>query len=194
MARLGDTAERILDVAEGLLQRRGYNGFAYKDVAAELGIRNASIHFHFPTKADLGVALARRYRDRFVAAIEAIEAEVPQAPERLRRFAGLFEATFAKDQAYCLCGMLGMELATLPEPVAAEAGRFFKAARAWLVRVLETGRDQAELAFAGPAADEAERLLALLEGGMVVSRGLAAPERYAAMARHAVAALSPPAA
>jgi TetR/AcrR family transcriptional repressor of nem operon len=189
MARQGDTADRILDVAEGLLQRRGYNGFAYKDIAALLGIRNASIHFHFPAKADLGTALARRYRERFLAALEAIEAETPGARQRLQRFAGLFEATFAKEGAYCLCGMLGMELGTLPEPVAAEAGRFFKAARAWLVRVLEDGQARGELAFTGPAAEQAELLLALLEGGMVVSRALAAPERYAVMARQAVTSL-----
>ena len=73
------TATRILDVAEGLAQTRGFNGFSYADIAAEIGITKASLHYHFPSKADLGRALVRRYTERFMDALDAIEAsDVPK--------------------------------------------------------------------------------------------------------------------
>ena len=58
-----DTKKEILKLAEQLFQTKGYNGFSYSDISSVLGIKNAAIHYHFPSKADLGVALVRRYRD-----------------------------------------------------------------------------------------------------------------------------------
>src|SRR6478672_13928225 len=84
------TADRILDVAERLVQRRGYNGFSYADVAEELKITTASLHYHFAGKAELGRALLARYTERFVEALAAIEAHVPNAVARLLAYAELY--------------------------------------------------------------------------------------------------------
>ena len=73
------TADRILDIAERLVQRRGFNAFSYADVATAVGIRKASLHYHFATKADLGQALIARYRQTFLAALREIEAEAEDA-------------------------------------------------------------------------------------------------------------------
>jgi TetR/AcrR family transcriptional repressor of nem operon len=72
-----DTAQRILDVAERLVQSRGFNGFSYANVAAELNITTASLHYHFPSKAELGEALIVRYSARFADALQAIDSSVP---------------------------------------------------------------------------------------------------------------------
>ena len=60
-----DTANQILDVAEHLVQVRGFNAFSYADVAGELGLTNAALHYHFPSKSELGEALIDRYAIRF---------------------------------------------------------------------------------------------------------------------------------
>ena len=60
MAPRGTTKRRILDLAENLLQRLGYNGFSYQHLSKELGIKNAAIHYHFPTKEELGVEIIER--------------------------------------------------------------------------------------------------------------------------------------
>ena len=74
------TSTRILDTAEALLQVRGYNGFSYADISTELGITKAALHYHFPGKADLGLALITRYADRFGESLAAIDrAEAPPA-------------------------------------------------------------------------------------------------------------------
>ena len=58
----GGTAERILDAGERLAQTKGFNGFSYANVAAELGITNAALHYHFAGKAELGLALSSAIR------------------------------------------------------------------------------------------------------------------------------------
>ncbi len=63
--RRGETRKDILNAAEQFLQLRGYNGFSYHHISAELGVRNAAVHYHFPTKADLGAAVIRRFRENF---------------------------------------------------------------------------------------------------------------------------------
>ena len=182
-----DTATRILDHAERLLQTRGYNGFAYKDIAVEIGIRNASIHFHFPTKADLGLALAQRYHQRFRGAVAEL---VGPAPTQLQAFAALFERTAAAEDRLCLCGMLAAEASTLPPAVAAEVRAFFDWCRAWLAATIAAGAADGTLAPRAAPEQCADALLAALEGGMLLARGQADPQHYPTLTRTVLTALT----
>src|SRR5215467_6012945 len=101
-----DTPDRILDVAERLLQVRGFNGFSYADIAAELRIRNASIHHHYPTKTDLGMQLLERYRERFGQALETIDQNGADSSRKLRQYARLYADVVREKNRMCLCGML----------------------------------------------------------------------------------------
>src|SRR3954464_11228114 len=105
--------DRILDVAEHLVQTRGFNGFSYADIAASLGVTKASLHYHFPAKAKLGRELIVRYRTNFFAALQPIDRGAKSASEKLRRYAGIYANVLSKDRM-CLCGMLAAEYATLP--------------------------------------------------------------------------------
>src|SRR5258706_11538406 len=100
------TATRILDVAERLVQTRGYNGFSYADISSKLRIRNASVHYHFPSKNDLGKRLVARYRGNFMAALEALEAETQDARRRLRTYVGMWTRVLRDRDRMCLCGMM----------------------------------------------------------------------------------------
>jgi TetR/AcrR family transcriptional repressor of nem operon len=186
------TATAILDVAQRLVQSRGYNGFSFKDIAAALGIRTASIHYHFPTKTDLGVRLAARYREQFMAELGQIEARSTNVSTRLRRFADLFRRSFEIDSRLCLCGMLSAEIATLPEDVAAEVELFFRTIELWLARVLQAGRRSGEFGFSGSAAAQARLLIASLEGAMIVARGLREGDHFSTMIEDSLARLRPP--
>ena len=83
------TSQRILDIAERLVQTRGFNGFSYADIAEALHVTKASLHYHFPAKADLGARLIERYERNFVAALARIDAECRDARAKLRRYAGM---------------------------------------------------------------------------------------------------------
>jgi TetR/AcrR family transcriptional repressor of nem operon len=185
--RVSETATRILEVAERLAQTRGFNGFSYADIAAELSMTKASLHYHFATKAELGCALIAGYSKRFDAALAQIEAASPQ--DILLRYVQLYENVLVRDRM-CLCGMLAAEYATLPEAMRAELRSFFDKNESWLARNLERSRKAGAVRFDGPPLEIARMLTAALEGAMLLARSYEEPARFEATARCLLAELS----
>lgn len=179
----GAAATAILDIAERLAQTKGYNGFSYADIAAELGVTKASLHYHFPSKAELGRALIERYEAAFGAALGAIDRLAVTPPEKLRQYVGLYDAVIRNDRM-CLCGMLAAEYATLPAPMQVELKRFFDMNERWLTKVLLPGRQSGLLLFKETASERARVILAALEGAMLVARSYGDPRRFKAAAEH----------
>jgi TetR/AcrR family transcriptional repressor of nem operon len=164
------TAERILDVAQRLVQTRGFNAFSYADLAARLGIRKASIHHHFPTKAELGRRLMARYHDGFRAVLEEIDRGGEGAHRKLQAYARLYLSVLRDEDRMCLCGMLAADFKTLAAPLRNAVKEFFDLNEAWLTRVLEEGRKAKQVRFEGPAQVQARLLVSGLEGAMLVAR------------------------
>jgi TetR/AcrR family transcriptional regulator, transcriptional repressor for nem operon len=164
-----DTAARILDIGERLVQVRGFNGFSYADVAAELDMTKAALHYHFPGKAELGRALIARYTERFAAALADIDARIPDAPAKLDAYAGLYGEVL-RGHRMCLCGMLAAEYQTLPDPMREAVIAFIDANEAWVEKVLADGERAGTIALAGPASDAARLIVSGLEGAMLVAR------------------------
>jgi TetR/AcrR family transcriptional regulator, transcriptional repressor for nem operon len=171
------TAQRILDVAEQLVQVRGFNGFSYADVAAELGVTKASLHYHYAGKAELGQALIARYAARFAERLTAIDAETAEAPAKLAAYASLY-GDVLRGRRMCLCGMLAAEYETLPEPIRETVVAFFDDNETWLEGVLEQGRTEGDLRFDASARDTARMIIAGLEGAMLVARPYSDIERF----------------
>src|SRR5580658_5663838 len=155
------SSQRILDTAEQLAQRRGFNGFSYADIADELAVTKASIHYHFPSKADLGVRLIARYHENFAGALANIDTRVDDEAEKLRRYVALYDSVIARDQM-CLCGMFAAEYSTLPAPMQVELRAFFDANEVWLASVLESGRQSGRLAIRESAHARARILVDVL--------------------------------
>ena len=164
-----DTASTILDVAERFVQRRGFNGFSYADVAAELSLTKASLHYHFAGKAELGEALVDRYSERFADSLARIDARVKDPLRKLNAYAGLY-ASVLQQERMCLCGMLAAEYETLPDQMRKSVLRFFEMNEVWLVGVLEAGRLAGKLTFPGAAIETARLVISSLEGAMLVAR------------------------
>ena len=181
MAATIDTSQRILDVAERLVQTRGFNGFSYADIAEALKVTKASLHYHFRGKADLGASLIERYERNFLAALATIDAEAPDARMKLRRYAAIYGSVLRADRM-CLCGMLAAEFGTLPEPMRADLRHFFDENERWLVGVLKQGRKDHSVKFAGSPAEAAQALVGSLEGAMMISRSYADPARFRGIA------------
>jgi TetR/AcrR family transcriptional repressor of nem operon len=184
----GGTRSRILDVGERLVQSRGFNGFSYNDVATELSVTKASLHYHFPSKADLGVALMTRYSERFAESLRNIDAERGEAPAKLDAYVDLYTDVLRADRM-CLCGMLAAEYQTLPSSIRVVVVGFLDDNEAWLARILEDGRDDGSLRFSGPAADVGRSIISSLEGAMLLARTYGALERFETSAGLALAGL-----
>jgi TetR/AcrR family transcriptional regulator, transcriptional repressor for nem operon len=176
-----DTATLILDVSERLVQLRGFNGFSYADIAAELHITKASLHYHFAGKAELGRALIERYAERFTTALEAIDEHETDPVAKIRAYAGIY-ADVLSERRMCLCGMLAAGYDTLAEPMQQAVIEFFDVNEAWLTRVLELGQESGEIMLNGPARQAAQAIVSGLEGAMLIARPYNDVERFNAAA------------
>jgi TetR/AcrR family transcriptional repressor of nem operon len=181
-------ARAILDAAELLAQTRGYNGFSYADVALQLGVTKASLHYHFPSKSDLGRALLERYHAAFAQGLDTIDQAVEEPCEKLERYVRLYDTVLVSDRM-CLCGMFAAEYVTLPEQMQAQLHLFFDANERWLTTVLEQGRRARRFAFSERARERARVLLGALEGAMLMARSYGDPQRFRVAARHLLADL-----
>jgi len=176
-----DTATRILDVAERLVQVRGFNGFSYAHVAKELHITTAALHYHFAGKAELGEALIDRYAERFAGALTEIDRRISDAPAKLEAYAEIY-ADVLRRHRMCLCGVLAAEFETLPGPMREAVLRYFEMNERWLEKVLRQGRREGTLAFRGSARETARMVVSGLEGAMLVARPYGDLSRYRATA------------
>ncbi len=185
------TAERILDIAERLVQTRGFSNFSYADIAKELGITTASLHYHYRGKAELGQALITRYSERFTEALERIDRDTPDAREKLERYASLY-AGVLEGERMCMCGILAAEYQTLPTSMRGSVIRFFDDNQRWLAGVLVDGQRDNTLSFIGSTDEVAQTILSTLEGAMLVARPYGDLARFHSTARQLLAGLSRP--
>ena len=183
------TADRMLDVAERLVQVRGFNGFSYADIAKDLGITKASLHYHFASKAELGQALLARYAARFSEALAQIDSDAADPRAKLDAYAGLY-ADLLRGKRMCLCGILAAEFQTLPKPMRDAVLAFFDQNQRWLAGVLSQGRKEKTLAFSGSADEAAQTVLGTLEGAMLVARPYGNPDKFDATARQLLGSLT----
>jgi TetR/AcrR family transcriptional regulator, transcriptional repressor for nem operon len=184
-----DTASEILDVAERLVQVRGFNGFSYGDVAAELDVTPAALHYHFAGKAELGDALIRRYAARFAEALAEIDERGIGAPAKLEAYTSLYLEVL-RNERLCLCGMLAADYQTLPPLMRDAVVRFFDDNEVWLARVLEQGKADGTLHYPGSAAETAQLIVGGLEGAMLVARPYGDTARFEAAAKHLLASVT----
>jgi TetR/AcrR family transcriptional repressor of nem operon len=131
-----NSREKILAAARRVAQTRGYGGLSFRDLAEDVGIKAASIYHYFPSKADLGAAVARRYWEDSAAALESLLAESADPIHGLRQYPVTFRKALENDNRMCLCSFMAAEYDDLPEPVKKEVQTFADVNVSWLTRVL----------------------------------------------------------
>jgi TetR/AcrR family transcriptional repressor of nem operon len=176
------TSQQILDIAQRLVQTRGFNAFSYADIANELSVSKASLHYHFASKAKLGVRLIERYEDEFGRLLDGIDLGSGTAALKLQHYALVYAHVLA-DQRMCLCGMLAAEFETLPKAMQTALDGFFALNERWLVTVLEEGRSSGTLHFKGTASEAAQYIISSLEGSMMMARSHGGMARFDAATR-----------
>ena len=135
-----NTNQQILDVAQSMIRNRGYSAFSYADISKEVGIRKASIHYHFPSKDDLVKELVKRYRETLERKCIQIEQHKIIPQEQMREFVNLYRDGLQENQI-CLCGMLTADFFVLNPEIQAELKTFFQVTESWLTRLLKRGSE-----------------------------------------------------
>lgn len=174
MKKISTTRQAILDAAQALIQTRGYNDFSYADIATLVAIRKASIHHHFPAKADLAIEVIRQYRETFNHYLFNIAAEKKSWLDHLRSYSKLYERVL-QEHKLCLCGMLAADIETLPPEVKVEIQHFFTDNVTWLTQILAlhyttfTKKRLQQIAW---------QIISSLQGAMLMARSFAKVEIF----------------
>ncbi len=170
----GDTKEQILRVASHLLQTRGFSGFSYAHIAEALDVKPAAIHYHYPQKADLGLALIERYRSRYRRWMDETKDQELSPREALEGYIRI-ASRFSDDAKTCPMGILTAELTGLPDEMRAPVTQMTDEVLSWLTNILEAGRKDGSFLFARSADDLAALIASGLQGAVQLSRATKRP-------------------
>ncbi len=161
--RYSPKASEILDVAETHMRKGGFDAVSFRDLAGAVGVKSASVHYHFPQKADLGQAVVARYRARIFESLGDADDVSGTPVERLERLLTIYRTALTDADSVCLCNMLGAEARYLPDDVAVEVDAFFKGVLAWTEKALSSNTKRPDI------TGWASYLLSSLQGAMVLS-------------------------
>lgn len=172
-----DTRSALIEKATSLVRRQGYSGFSYADLAKAIGIRKPSIHHHFPSKEDLGVAIVVAYTERFETLLELTAAQHQNSIDRLQAYTAMYRAGIETREG-CLCGVLAREMSILPPRLQTGVRQFFDLNLHWLEQVLDLGHKAGELHPMIQAHREARTVLSTLQGAMSLAISLDSSEVF----------------
>ncbi|NEU95536.1 TetR/AcrR family transcriptional regulator [Bradyrhizobium uaiense] len=193
MKPVASTSEQILDVAQSLIVAGGYNGFSYADIADAIGIRKASIHHHFPTKAELVSALVDRYRQQTELGLKSLQAQSASPADQLQSYVDFWKACIGNASLpFCVCAMLAGEMPMLPDEVASRVRGHFHHLAEWLTSVLQAGAKQHLFRLDKRPEQEAQMLMASVHGAMLSARAFDDPGLFAAIVEPQIARLRAP--
>lgn len=172
-----DTRDKLLATATEFVQSRGYNAFSYRDLAERVGIRTASIHYHFPTKADLGREMMIRHRRENRDFFERVDQAGGSALDRLQRYCDGFRKAYGQGSRICLGGMMATDSESLPAEVLEEVRGCYEDHENWLARTIRQGQRDGEVKSTGSPDGVARMLFDALEGAMLATRAFRTPRR-----------------
>lgn len=161
-----NSREAILAAAKRTAQAHGYGGLNFRDLADEVGIKAASVYHHFPSKADLAAAVAKRYWEDSAAYLETMLAETADPVRCLRQYPETFRWALANNNRMCLCSFMAAEHDDLPEAVRKEVQTFTDVNVAWLSKVLSA----AGATGAGESEQKARAVFAAVAGAQLIAR------------------------
>jgi TetR/AcrR family transcriptional repressor of nem operon len=184
MIRSKNTKRVIMDLAESFLQDKGFNGFSYAHIAAELGVKNAAIHYHFPSKEALVCAVIQRYRDRFRLWINNSRVKNLSPQEKLDWFFSIYTDARADNGKVCLAGSLETEFNSLPASLREQTEALTRELLTWLRATLREGREAGVFHFSGDPAGKAALILSSLQGALQIARAVGTSKYRAVVEQH----------
>ncbi|MBY4629359.1 TetR/AcrR family transcriptional regulator [Rhizobium croatiense] len=190
MKSMASTSDKILDIAQSLIVAGGYNGFSYADIADAIGIRKASIHHHFPAKAELVAVLVDRYTKQAAAGLQSLREQAASPADQLQLYIDYWRSCIENaSQPFCVCAMLASEMQMLPDEVALRVRTHFRNLAAWLTSVLRAGVEQGLFRLDKRPDEQAQMLMASVHGAMLSARALGDPGLFMAIVAPEIARL-----
>ena len=161
-----NSSDKILAAATMIAQAHGYGGLNIRNLAADVGIKAASIYHHFPSKADLAAAVAKRYWEDSAAGLERLWTESSDPLYCLRQYPNTFRQSLENGNRMCLCSFMAAEFDDLPEAVKKEVQTFADVNVAWLGKVLSA----AAVVSSRESKRRARAIFAAVAGAQLMAR------------------------
>ena len=140
------TREKIIELGEDLIRTKGYNAFSYQDISTELGIKNAAVHYYFPSKENLGTSIVKTNVQRFEEMVENMHSRCFDECHQLETFIKIYVKS-NREQKLCIVGSLGPDYHTLNETTKKELKRMTELILKWLTEILTSGREKKLFVF-----------------------------------------------
>jgi len=191
-AAASDTREQLLSAAMEFVEIRGFNAFSYRDLSERIGIRTASIHYHFPTKADLGVAMVVRHRKENAEFFQRLDLSGGTSFARLKEYCEAFRKSYGSGARICFGGMMATDSESLTPEILQEVRGCYQDHEDWLARTLKAGKRKGEIALSDTPEIVARALFDALEGAMFATRAFRTPERLATTIAWCLRQIEPP--
>lgn len=166
-----ETKERIIAITKDLIQEKGANAFSYQDLADQLKIKKASIHYHFPHKNDLLLAVVKHYSNelkQYLANLDSTNQN--KSKKKLIKYFDIYLELAKSSDKLCLCGILASEILSFPTKLAKEINEFFQIHETWLSNLFQEAKDNNELNYVGSATNLAAMVFSSIQGALVISR------------------------
>lgn len=162
------TRDKIIELAQEAIATRGYSAFSFRELAKDMGIKSASIHYHFPTKIHLGLAVAQTYRERLAQALGDIAQKCPNPSDALQNLIAIYRHEANTSQRMTVCTMLAAEIKNLPSEIQVEMASFYDLNIGWL-------EQQFRALGNTNAREQACQFFALLQGGLIGAKSQSNP-------------------
>jgi TetR/AcrR family transcriptional regulator, transcriptional repressor for nem operon len=161
------TKEDIIKLGDELIRDKGFNAFSFYDISKTLGIKNASIHYYFPTKTDLAVSVIREH----IAALERVISNTAEKEPltKLKAFLSIYTTTKAEDRV-CLVGSLSTDLHTVERRVETELKIFANKVLQWVTQILSEGKAKGVFQFEISARTKALLIITNMLAALQLSR------------------------
>ncbi len=163
------TREKILELGEELILTKGYNGFSYQDISTVMGIKNAAVHYYFPSKENLGLSILKTNAQRFEEMVENMQNRGFNEWQQMEAFTKVYIKS-NRENKICLIGSLGTDINTLTDPMRTELQKMVDRIVSWLELTLQNGREKGLFHFSMPPREMALRILASLVAGLQLAR------------------------
>lgn len=155
--------QRIIDVADSLFYKRGYNQTSFQDISDATGIPRGNFYYYFKTKDEILGAVVNSRIATLTAMLNRCEAETDDPRQRLLLFSNMLESNRDEViQSGCPIGSLSSELAKDTPALQEKSRQAFVLLRDWV-------RQQFEILGKADADDLAMDLLAKLQGATVMA-------------------------
>jgi len=163
------TREKIIELGENLIRTKGYNAFSYQDISTELGIKNAAVHYYFPTKENLGTSIVKTNIQRFEEMVDNMHSRGFDERQQLDTFIKIYLKSH-RENKLCIIGSLGSDFETLNETTKTELKRMTEIILKWLTNILVTGKEKKIFVFNENPQSKAIMIFSSLVASLQLSR------------------------